>query len=218
MVENVERHLAAGLSPFDAAIKGARELVGPVISMTVTLAAVYLPIALQGGLTGSLFREFALTLAGAVIVSGVVALTISPAMSAYLLRPGMPDRGFARVVNHFFDKLRRGYGYLIDKVLAARPAVYAIWVVIALLCFPMYLMSPGELAPKEDRGVVFGLMEAAARSDEEALRSSRGGHVFCDAPGPSRWWKFLGSVRPRLNRRARGYPRDCSGVTATGGN
>lgn len=184
MVENVERHLAAGLSPFDAAIKGARELVGPVISMTVTLAAVYLPIALQGGLTGSLFREFALTLAGAVIVSGVVALTISPAMSAYLLRPGMPDRGFARVVNHFFDKLRRGYGYLIDKVLAARPAVYAIWVVIALLCFPMYLMSPGELAPKEDRGVVFGIMEAAANStiEETSRYADKATEIFLSMP------------------------------------
>ena len=88
VVENVERHLREGMAPVDAALRGARELVGPIIAMTITLAAVYTPIAFQGGLTGSLFREFALTLAGAVTISGIVALTLSPVMSAFLLQPG----------------------------------------------------------------------------------------------------------------------------------
>ncbi len=95
MVENVERHIQLGERPFPAAIKAARELVGPIIAMTITLAAVYLPIGIQGGLTGALFREFAFTLAGAVIISGVVALTLSPMMSSKLLRSGDPERGFA---------------------------------------------------------------------------------------------------------------------------
>ncbi len=184
IVENVERHLAEGLPPFDAAIKGARELVGPVISMTVTLAAVYLPIGLQGGLTGSLFREFAFTLAGAVFVSGIVALTISPAMSAKLLKPGMEDRGFAGVINRVFNRLRDVYCGVLDKVLASRPAVYAVWLVIAALCVPMFLMSPGELAPDEDQGVVFGIIESPANSTlEETLRyADEATRIFLNTP------------------------------------
>ena len=88
MVENVERHLHLGKTPFHAAMDAARELVGPIIAMTITLAAVYTPVAIQGGLTGALFREFAFTLAGAVIVSGIVALTLSPMMGSKLLREG----------------------------------------------------------------------------------------------------------------------------------
>src|SRR5205085_10239656 len=94
MVENVERHLHEGKRPVQAALDAARELVGPIIAMTITLAAVYTPIAIQGGLTGSLFREFAFTLAGAVIVSGIVALTLSPMMGAKLLRASDAEGGF----------------------------------------------------------------------------------------------------------------------------
>jgi multidrug efflux pump len=93
VVENVERHVREGKTPVDAALLGARELVGPVIAMTITLAAVYAPIAFQGGLTGSLFREFALTLAGAVLISGIVALTLSPVMSSKLLDAGREEHG-----------------------------------------------------------------------------------------------------------------------------
>src|SRR5262249_5331299 len=99
MVENVERHLSLGQPPLQAALHAARELVGPIIALTITVAAVYTPIAIQGGLTGSLFREFAFTLAGAVIVSGVVALTLSPMMGSRLLRSGDTERGFAGWVN-----------------------------------------------------------------------------------------------------------------------
>src|SRR2546421_11250209 len=110
VVENVERHLREGLKPIDAALKGARELVGPIIAMTITLAAVYTPIAFQGGLTGALFREFALTLAGAVTISGVVALTLSPVMSAYLLSRSDEEKGLAGFINRTFDRFKAAYG------------------------------------------------------------------------------------------------------------
>ena len=187
IVENVERHLANGLSPYDAAIKGARELVGPVISMTVTLAAVYLPIGLQGGLTGALFREFAFTLAGAVFVSGIVALTISPAMSAKLLRPGMEDHGFAGVISRGFNRLRDIYGRWLDRVLDSRPAAYAVWLVIGALCVPMFIMSPGELAPSEDQGVIFGIVEAPANAtvEETSRYANEATRIFLDTPETS---------------------------------
>ncbi len=164
VVENVDRHLSEGKSPIDAALLGARELVGPLIAMTVTLAAVYAPIGLQGGLTGSLFREFAFTLAGAVIISGIVALTLSPMMSSKLLVPGMSERGFAGKIARDFKRFTAFYGRLLDGTLDARPAVYGVWIVVSLLTIPMFIMSPKELAPSEDQGVIFGIIDAAANS------------------------------------------------------
>jgi multidrug efflux pump len=164
VVENVERHLGEGKAPMDAALLGARELVGPLIAMTVTLAAVYAPIGLQGGLTGSLFREFAFTLAGAVTISGVVALTLSPMMSSKLLTPGISERGFAGTISRGFKRFTAFYGRLLNRTLDVRPAVYGVWIVVSLLAIPMFMMSPKELAPTEDQGVIFGIMEAAANS------------------------------------------------------
>src|SRR3989475_9124590 len=114
IVENVERHVREGQAPVRAALLGARELVSPVIAMTITLAAVYAPIGLQGGLTGSLFREFAFTLASAVFISGVVALTLSPVMSSKLLDAGREEHGLSGRINHGFDLLRRGYARVLD--------------------------------------------------------------------------------------------------------
>lgn len=167
VVENIERHIREGLSPFDAAIVGARELVGPIIAMTITLAAVYAPIGLQGGLTGALFREFAFTLAGAVTISGIVALTLSPMMSAKLLKPGLSEQGLAGRITRGFDRIRDIYGRLLDLTLKSRPAVYMVWIVISLLTIPMFNMSPRELAPAEDTGVIFGILDAAANSTLE---------------------------------------------------
>src|SRR5690348_9121082 len=121
MVENVERHLHLGKPPFRAAIDAARELVGPIIAMTITLAAVYAPVGIQGGLTGALFREFAFTLAGAVIVSGIVALTLSPMMGSKLLRQGDAERGFAGLINRNFDRFRNLYTRLLTGTLQYRP-------------------------------------------------------------------------------------------------
>src|SRR5262244_3648708 len=164
MVENVERHLHEGKPPHRAAIDAARELVGPIIAMTITLAAVYAPVGIQGGLTGSLFREFAFTLAGAVIVSGVVALTLSPMMGARLLRAGDTERGFAGWINRRFDTLRRAYTRTLTRTLNYRPVVFALWAIVTVLIVPFYLFSQQELAPTEDQGVVFGVVQASANS------------------------------------------------------
>ena len=128
VVENIERHIREGKTPVDAALLGARELVGPVIAMTITLAAVYAPIAFQGGLTGSLFREFALTLAGAVFISGIVALTLSPVMASRLLSHDREDHGLAGRINRDFDRLKQFYGRVLDWTLARRPMVYTVWI------------------------------------------------------------------------------------------
>ena len=161
IVENVERHIREGQTPRRAALLGARELVGPIIAMTLTLAAVYTPIGLQGGLTGSLFREFAFTLAGAVFISGIVALTLSPFMSSKLLDPGREEHGLTGRINRGFDRLRRGYARVLDATLSARPAVYVLWIGLGLLTIPLYLMSSKELAPIEDQGFVLAISEAA---------------------------------------------------------
>src|ERR1700722_19748672 len=133
VVENVERHMREGMSRMQAALVGARELVGPIIAMTITLAAVYTPIALQGGLTGALFREFGLTLAGAVFISGIVALVLSPMMCANLLRADHVDSGFSGFVNRTFDRFRDWYGKHLDWTLNKRPAVYIVWGGVTLL-------------------------------------------------------------------------------------
>jgi multidrug efflux pump len=164
MVENVERHLQMGKTPFRAAEDAARELVGPIISMTITLAAVYAPIGIQGGLTGALFREFAFTLAGAVTVSGIVALTLSPMMGSKLLRAGDAERGFAGIVNRQFERVRRLYTRTLTGTLNYRPVVLTVWVIVAVLAVPFYMFSSRELAPQEDQGVVFGVIQASANS------------------------------------------------------
>jgi len=184
VVENVERHLSEGESPMQAALLGARELVGPLISMTVTLAAVYAPIGLQGGLTGSLFREFAFTLAGAVAISGIVALTLSPMMSSRLLKAGMTERGLAGKIERDFKKLRNFYGRLLNATLNARPAVYIVWIAVSMLVIPMYTMSAKELAPNEDQGVIFGILNAAADStlDQTSKYAAAVNEAFLSVP------------------------------------
>ncbi|PYJ22084.1 MAG: multidrug efflux protein [Verrucomicrobia bacterium] len=184
VVENVERHMREGMSRMNAALKGARELVGPIIAMTITLAAVYTPIAMQGGLTGALFREFALTLAGAVFISGVVALTLSPMMSAHLLRSGSIDKGFSGLVNRTFDRFRDWYGRHLDRTLAARPAVYTVWIGLSLLGALFWYMSPNELAPTEDQGVIFGIVTAPANAtiDDTIRYADAAGKIFHDVP------------------------------------
>jgi multidrug efflux pump len=170
MVENIERHLHAGKRPQRAAIDAARELVGPIVAMTITLAAVYTPVGIQGGLTGSLFREFAFTLAGAVIVSGVVALTLSPMMGARLLRTGDSGRGFAGWINRRFDEVRAGYTRTLSATLRYRPVVLVLWLIVAALIVPFYMFSQRELAPAEDQGVVFSIVQTAPNATIDQTR------------------------------------------------
>jgi multidrug efflux pump len=184
MVENVERHLHGGKSPQRAAIDAARELVGPIIAMTITLAAVYAPVGIQGGLTGALFREFAFTLAGAVIVSGVVALTLSPMMGSKLLRAGNTERGFAGWINRRFERIRAGYTRMAAGTLRYRPVVLALWAIVTVLAVPFYMFSMKELAPAEDQGVVFGIVQAAPNStlDQTKLFTQQVHDVYRSMP------------------------------------
>jgi len=187
VVENVERHLREGQRPMQAALLGARELVGPIIAMTTTLAAVYAPIGLQGGLTGSLFREFAFTLAGAVVISGIVALTLSPLMSSALLNPARESRGFTGRINRDFERFKALYDRLLGASLNARPAVYVVWIGLALLCLPMFKLSPSELAPTEDQGVIFGIIEAPANAtiDQTLVYANAVNEIFLSIPETS---------------------------------
>ena len=184
MVENIERHLHDGKSAYRAAVDAARELVGPIIAMTITLAAVYTPVGIQGGLTGALFREFAFTLAGAVIVSGVVALTLSPMMGAKLLRAGDTDRGYAGWVNRRFESVRNAYGRTLAGTLRYRPVVLAVWAIVVLLTVPFYMFSQRELAPTEDQGFFFGMVQASANStlDQTKLYTSAIHDVYRSLP------------------------------------
>ncbi|PAW65594.1 MAG: multidrug efflux protein [Opitutia bacterium Tous-C1TDCM] len=159
VVENIERRIRECHTPVEAAILGARELVGPVISMTITLAAVYAPIGFQGGLTGALFREFAFTLAGSVAVSGFVALTLSPMMSAYLLKGGgATESGLSGWTNHQFDRVRNRYERWIDSSLGWVPVTLTVAGLLTLLLPVFVMFANRELAPKEDQGVVFSIL------------------------------------------------------------
>src|SRR5437588_1748121 len=157
VLENVYRHIEAGRTPAQAALIGAREIAGPVISMTLTLAAVYAPIGFLGGVTGALFREFAFTLAGAVIISGVVAVTLSPMMCSLLLTRTMTQGRFARIIDNTFSRLAQWYGRRLQRSLDYRPvtAMFAVAVFVALGF--MYINTKKELAPEEDQGVLFAL-------------------------------------------------------------
>ena len=161
VVENVERHLHEGLTPLHAAVKSGRELLGPIIAMTITLAAVYTPIGIQGGLTGALFREFAFTLAGAVLISGIVAVTLSPMMSSRLLRRGDDLKGYAGWVNRRFTSVQHLYVKILASTLRHRPTVITIAGLWFLILPALYLLSPKELAPKEDQGIVLTIVQAS---------------------------------------------------------
>lgn len=163
VVENVHRHITEGKSPLDAALVGARELWLPIVAMTTTLVAVYAPIGFMEGLVGTLFTEFAFSLAAAVLVSGIVALTLSPMLSSRILSAKPPGR-FERGVEHFFDWLATHYRRLLVANLPYWPAFVGFAFVVLLSMVPMYLMSQNELAPNEDQGILF----VAARGPETA--------------------------------------------------
>jgi multidrug efflux pump len=161
MVENVERHIREGKGKIEAALIGARELFAPVVSMTITLAAVYTPIGFQSGLTGMLFREFAFTLAAAVVISGIVAVTLSPVMSAWMVPAGGREGWFTRLINAAFDRLRALYERTLGQVLRVWWAVVLTAVTFCVLAPPLYSMSKKELAPTEDEGIVFAVVQTA---------------------------------------------------------
>ena len=161
VVENVERHVRMGKTRIDAAIHGARELIGPIIAMTITLATVYAPIGFQGGLTGSLFLEFAITLAAAVVLSGIVAVTLSPVMSSRFVHPHGQEGRLTALVNRGFEAVRRVYARMLDGALEIRWAIVAASLVIMVAAWPLYSFSRRELAPVEDQSHVSLFLEAS---------------------------------------------------------
>ncbi|MCS3466443.1 multidrug efflux pump [Pseudomonas sp. JUb42] len=171
VVENIHRHIEEGKTPFDAALEGAREIAMPVVSMTVTLAAVYAPIGFLEGLTGALFKEFALTLAGAVVISGIVALTLSPMMCALLLRHDPNPSGLAHRLDQIFEGLKRRYQHILHGTLNTRPVVM-VFAVIVLCLIPVLLkFTKSELAPDEDQGIIFMMSSSPQTANLDYLNS-----------------------------------------------
>lgn len=155
VVENVHRHIEEGNSPFQAALIGAREIATPVIAMTITLAAVYAPIGFMGGLTGALFKEFAFTLASAVIISGIIALTLSPMMCSRILTPETNSGKFAVFLDRTFLNLREKYQKTLHSLLETRSIVLVFSAVVLLILPWLYSHTPAETAPEEDQGFFF---------------------------------------------------------------
>ena len=162
VLENIHRHIEEGLSPHEAAIKGARELAWPVVAMTTTLVAVYLPIGFQGGLTGVLFTEFAFTLAGSVLLSGVIALTLSPMMSSKILKPH-EEGGKGRLeawLDDRFERLRHNYRRRLHGALETKSVILVFGVIVLVSCVFLYITAPKEPAPLEDEGFIFAIASA----------------------------------------------------------
>ena len=174
VVENVERHVREGRTRIEAAIVGARELLGPILAMTVTLAAVYTPIGFQGGLTGSLFLEFAITLAAAVIVSGVVAVTLSPVMSSRFVHAHGEEGRLTRLVNRAFEAVRGAYARALDVALDMKGAIVVASLLVMAAAWPLYSWSRKELAPVEDQSHISMFFDAAPDATLESVdRASR---------------------------------------------
>ena len=172
VVENIHRRITEGMSPVHAAIYGTREIVWPIIGMTITLAAVYAPIGLIGGLTGALFKEFAFTIACSVIVSGVVALTLSPMLSSYLLTPELNEGRFAKRIEHTMQALSARYGRLLNYALSAPAAVLLVCVVVLGGIVVLFQGVQNELAPGEDQGYVFATTKAPQYANVDYMARS----------------------------------------------
>lgn len=172
VVENIERHVRLGKTRVEAALAGARELIGPIVAMTVTLAAVYTPIAFQGGLIGSLFLEFAITLAAAVVVSGLVAVTLSPVMSSRFLHPHGKEGRLTSLVNRGFEVVRRRYSKVLDGALEMRWGLVAGALLVTVAAWPLYMNSRKELAPVEDQSHISMFLEAAPDASLAAVNGA----------------------------------------------
>ncbi|HVW71357.1 MAG TPA: efflux RND transporter permease subunit [Steroidobacteraceae bacterium] len=158
VVENIDRHLKEGMTPFAAAIQGARELGGPIIAMTLVLVAAYIPIGFQGGLTGALFTQFAFTLAGAVTISGIIALTLSPMMCSKIFRPDVEEGRFVHFLDRMFARVRDAYKRGLTRWLETWQALVVLGVMLLGVTVYLFMTSQSELAPQEDQGVVLAQM------------------------------------------------------------
>jgi len=171
VVENVDRHMKEGSSPLQASLMAARELGSPILAMTVVLVAVYVPIGFQGGLTGALFTEFAFTLAGAVAVSGVIALTLSPMMCSRVFRPEQDSGRFVQAIDRVFDRVHSGYQRALTSLLATWPVLIVMGVLLFGLLLLMFKMSQSELAPEEDQGIVASLINGPPTATADQMQT-----------------------------------------------
>ncbi|WP_394242813.1 multidrug efflux RND transporter permease subunit [Vibrio astriarenae] len=172
VLENVDRHIKLGESPFRAAIIGTREIAVPVIAMTLTLGAVYAPIALMGGITGSLFKEFALTLAGAVFVSGIVALTLSPMMCSKMLKANEKPSKFEQKVHSVLDRMTERYANMLKAVMLHRPVIIGFAIIVFATLPMLFKFIPSELAPAEDKGVVMLMGTAPSNANLDFMQNT----------------------------------------------
>ncbi|WP_394153948.1 multidrug efflux RND transporter permease subunit [Vibrio maritimus] len=172
VLENVDRHIKLGESPFRAAIIGTREIAVPVIAMTLTLGAVYAPIALMGGITGSLFKEFALTLAGSVFVSGIIALTLSPMMCSKLLKANETPNRFEQKVHDVLDRMTARYEKMLTAVMQHRPVIIGFAVIVFASLPMLFKFIPSELAPSEDKGVVMLMGTGPSNANLDYLQNT----------------------------------------------
>lgn len=172
VLENVDRHIKLGETPFRAAIIGTREIAVPVIAMTLTLGAVYAPIAMMGGITGSLFKEFALTLAGAVFVSGIVALTLSPMMCSKMLVANEEPNRFEKKVHQILDNMSNSYERILNVIMTRRPVIIAFAVIVFATLPLLFKFIPSELAPSEDKGVVMLMGTAPSTANLDYMQNT----------------------------------------------
>lgn len=193
VVENVSRYMREGKTRIQAALASSRQLLAPIIGMTITLAAVYAPIGFLSGLTGILFKEFAFTLAVAVLISGIVALTLSPIMSAYANPEGGHEGRMTRWVNQRFDTLHLAYGRLLEQILQWKPQVLFAGIFIALLMVPFFLFSQQELAPIEDQSDINIIIEAPPEASLDYTKSYMDNTVntLLQTPGAKFMWQVI---------------------------
>ncbi|HTC43879.1 MAG TPA: efflux RND transporter permease subunit [Steroidobacteraceae bacterium] len=169
VVENVDRHLKNGESPLDSALFAARELGGPILAMTVVLVAAYLPIGFQGGLTGALFTQFAFTLASAVTVSAIIALTLSPMLCSKLFKSNQEEGRFAKLLDHNFDLVRRFYQRVLSEWLMTWQVLVGLGAAILCLTVYLFVTADSELAPEEDQGVVVAQIQGAPNATYQQM-------------------------------------------------
>ena len=169
VVENIYRHIGEGLRPMQAALQGAREIAKPVIATTIVLCVVYAPIGLLGGLTGVLFKEFAFTLVGTIIISTIIALTLSPMMCSRVLKPTIANNAYARAVNNLFERIHRGYENTLASSLKTRSVTVVFVIGVVVMLFAMFQFIQNELAPEEDQGVIFTFSQAPDHSSLDYL-------------------------------------------------
>ncbi len=173
VVENIYRHIGEGLKPLQAALVGAREIAKPVIATTVVLCVVYAPIGLLGGLTGVLFKEFAFTLVGTIIISTIIALTLSPMMCSRVLKPTIANNAYARFITGFFERLQARYeSFLAESLRTRSVTIFFVVMVLAMIALMTQRFMPfiqNELAPEEDQGVIFTFSQAPDHSNLDYL-------------------------------------------------